>query len=193
MCFISIFSPLFVLSLMLLKPVMRRFIIALLLCCSVISGAFGKSFHKFAIQKTHPQGMLFFVFPQKATAVHATTIKSVKFDFTFLSANSYVTFLSTLKSNSAIKVDSVAIGIENKLQTLSQPTELFRDIKGNKRVLRLQATLNKTAWQQAFTTNNMPLVVYYLSDGTKQTFHFPYGNGTKKHYTMLFELINATK
>ena len=161
MCFISTFSPLFVLSLMLLKPVMRRFIIALLLCCSVISGTFGKSFHKFAIQKAHPQGMLFFVFPQKATAVHATTIKSVKFDFTFLSANSYVTFLSTLKSNSAIKVDSVAIGTENKLQTLSQPTELFRDIKGNKRVLRLQATLNKTACLWWFTT--------YLTEQNKRS------------------------
>ncbi len=172
---------------------MRRFTIVLLLCCSIISGAFGKSFHKFAIQKTHPQGMLFFVFPQKATAVQATKVKSVSFDFTFLSANSYVTFLSTLTSNSAIKVDSVAIGTDNKLQKLNEPTELFRDIKGNKRVLRLQATLNKTAWQQAFATNNMPLVVYYLSDGTKETFRLPYGNETKKHYTMLFELINATK
>ncbi len=172
---------------------MRRIIIALLLCCSIMGETFGKGFHKFVVQKAHPQGMLFFVYPQKAIAFNTSTIKRVSFDFTYLSANSYVTFLSTLKSDSAIKVDSVAIGTEERLQVLSQPTELYRDIKGSKRVLRLQATLDKSVWQQTFTTSSTPIVVYYLSNGAKETFKLPYGNQTREHYTMLFELINTAK
>lgn len=145
------------------------------------------------MQKLHPQGTLFFVFSQKAIAFNATTVKGVLFDFTLLSANSYVTFLSTLKSDSAIKVDSIAIGTEGKQVMLSKPIELFRDVKGSKRILRLESTFDKILWQEVFSNQNTPLVTYYLSNGTKAIFQCLYDKQVRENYAMLFELINASK
>lgn len=145
------------------------------------------------MQKLHPQGTLFFVFPPKAIAFNATTVKGVLFDFTLLSANSYVTFLSTLKSDSAIKVDSIAIGTEGKQVMLSKPIELFRDVKGSKRILRLESTFDKTLWQEVFSNQNTPLLIYYLSNGAKAIFQCLYDKQVRENYAMLFELINASK
>lgn len=172
---------------------MRKFIVVLFLYLSVFFCVSGKGFNKFALQKLHPQGTLFFVFPQKAIAFNATTVKGVLFDFTLLSANSYVTFLSTIKSDSAIKVDSIAIGTEGKQVMISKPVELFRDVKGNKRILRLETTFDKILWQEVFSNQSTPLVTYYLSNGTKAIFRVPYGKQVRKNYAMLFELINASK
>ena len=104
-----------------------------------------------------------------------------------------MTFLSTLKSDGAIKVDSIAIGTKGKQVKLSKPIELFRDVKGSKRILRLESTFDKTLWQEVFSNQNTPLLIYYLSNGAKEIFQCLYDKQVRENYAILFELINASK
>lgn len=150
---------------------MKRLFFVLILFAYFPLGA--QNLKGFYVQTMHPEGLLYFVYPQKMTELKGESKLCrgpLSYDYTYLDARDSVTLLFSVESNAAFSADSLFVELPDGGMHAYAIEMIYCEPHKNAWRCRLRCVLHYDEWEQMYRTEPFTLTLFSVKDGTRVSF-----------------------
>lgn len=120
---------------------------------------------RFYVQTVHPEGLLYFVFPQKMprqSHEKAAVRKPLQYDYTYLDACDSVTLLATVVTGAAFRADSLCIGFASGEQKTTAAEPIYCQPVKHSWESRIRCRLHRDDWERLYRAE-APFTLTFVS------------------------------
>lgn len=176
--------------------VMRRLFFVFVLFMALPLGA--QNLKGFYVQKIHPDGLLYFVYPQKMAEMKGN-MKSCRgpllYDYTYLDARDSVTLLITVETNAIFSTDSLFVDLPDGSRYACAVEMIYCEPHKNAWKCRVRCMLTYDVWVRMYKEQPFTLTLFSIKDNVGLCFRDKAGVWSKvsARFGRLQEMIRLNR
>lgn len=175
---------------------MKRLYFFVILLAGLPLGA--QNLKGFYVQKMHPDGLLYFVYPQKMPEVKGGVKLCrgpLSYDYTYLDARDSVTLLVSVETNKAFRADSLFVDLPDGSRYACATEMIYCEPFKNIWKCRLRCVLPYGKWEQMYRTEPFMLTLFTVKDNVRLCFKDKPGVWSKvrARFARLQEMIRLNR
>lgn len=144
---------------------MRRLFFVIVLFMALPLGA--QNLKGFYVQKIHPDGLLYFVFPQKMAELKRSMKlcrSPLSYDYTYLDARDSVTLLVTVETNTVFGADSLFVDLPDGARYACKVEMIYREPRKKAWRCRARCMLPYDVWERMYKAQPFSLTLFSVQD-----------------------------
>ncbi|MCB6972422.1 MULTISPECIES: hypothetical protein [Butyricimonas] len=175
---------------------MRRLFLVFVLFMALPLGA--QNLKGFYVQKIHPDGLLYFVYPQKMAEMQGNMKLcrgSLLYDYTYLDARDSVTLLITVETNAVFSTDSLFVDLPDGSRYACAVEMIYCEPRKNAWRCRARCMLTYDVWVRMYKEQPFTLTLFSIKDNVGLCFRDKAGTWSKvcARFRRLQEMIRLNR
>lgn len=175
---------------------MRRLFLVIVLFMALPLGA--QNLKGFYVQKIHPDGLLYFVYPQKMAELKGDMKLcrgALSYDYTYLDARDSVTLLMTVETNAVFSADSLFVDLPEGVRYACAVEMIYREPWKKAWRCRVRCVLTYDLWERMYKARPFTFTLFSAEDHVALCFRDKAGAWPKvrARFGRLHEMIRLNR